>query len=119
MSNLVLLVPLLTVALILTALIGARLDRLQDRLAELSRVEAKLDLLLAGQYPVCPLRQCRSGNCRGSAEPQENRGNKIATGTKTGTKWHGLKEAKDFIEEVVRRAGVTPPRASSGTYRQS
>jgi hypothetical protein len=35
MSNLVLLVPLLTVALILTALIGARLDRLQDRLAEL------------------------------------------------------------------------------------
>jgi cytochrome c-type biogenesis protein CcmH/NrfF len=45
-SDTVLWVVPLTVALILMALIGARFNRLQDRLAELSRVEAKLDLLL-------------------------------------------------------------------------
>jgi hypothetical protein len=34
------------VASILLALIGARLNRFQDRISELWRVEAKLDLLL-------------------------------------------------------------------------
>jgi hypothetical protein len=41
-SDAALWVVLLTAALILMALIDARLNRLQNRLAELSRVEAKL-----------------------------------------------------------------------------
>jgi hypothetical protein len=45
--NTVLLFIPLGVALILMALIGARLNKLQGRILELSRVEAKLDLLLS------------------------------------------------------------------------
>ena len=47
MGNLdtVLLVVPLVAALILMAMIGARLNGLQGRIVELSRVEAKLDLL--------------------------------------------------------------------------
>jgi hypothetical protein len=95
-------VPLMA-ALILLVLIGARLNRLQNRLAELSRVEAKLDLLL------------KQANIR--FDPYVNVPPEIAEAMRSGKKilaiklqresgGMGLKEAKDFIEEVERRAGM-------------
>jgi hypothetical protein len=93
----------LTAALILMALIDARLNRLKNRLAELSRVEAKLDLLL------------KQANIR--FDPYVNVPPEIAEAVRSGKKilaiklhressGMGLKEAKDFIEEVERRAGM-------------
>jgi ribosomal protein L7/L12 len=95
-------IPLMA-ALMLILLIVARLNRLQNRLAELSRVEAKLDLLL------------KQANIR--FDPYVNVPPEIAEAMRSGKKIQaiklqressgmGLKEAKDFIEEVERRAGM-------------
>jgi hypothetical protein len=64
--NTVLLFIPLDVALILMALIGARLNKLQGRNLELSRVEAKLDLLLKqANVQFDPFVRVPRGNCRG------------------------------------------------------
>lgn len=92
----------LAAALMLMVLIGARLNRLQNRLAELSRVEAKLDLLL------------KQANMK--FDPYVNLPPEIAEALRNGktilaiklqreSSGMGLKEAKDFIEEAERRAG--------------
>jgi Ribosomal protein L7/L12 C-terminal domain len=102
-SDAALLVIPLSAALILMALIGARLNRLQERLADLSRIEAKLDLLL------------KQANIR--FDPYINVSPEIAEAMRNGkkilaiklqreTSGMGLKEAKDFIEDVERRAGM-------------
>jgi hypothetical protein len=105
MNNLdtVLWVVPLAVALILLALIGARLNALQSRIGELSRVEAKLDLLL------------KQANIK--FDPYVQVSPEIAEAVRSGKKilaiklqrrssGMGLKEAKDFIEEIQRRAGM-------------
>ena len=105
MNNLdtVLWVVPLAVALILLALIGARLNALQSRIGELSRIEAKLDLLL------------KQANIKFDPYVQVSR--EIAEAVRSGKKilaiklqrqssGMGLKEAKDFIEEIERRAGM-------------
>jgi Ribosomal protein L7/L12 C-terminal domain len=97
------LIPLVAALMLMVLLIGARLNRLQERLAILSRVEAKLDLLL------------KQANIR--FEPYVNLPPEIAEALGNGKKilaiklqressGMGLKEAKDFIEEVERRAGT-------------
>jgi hypothetical protein len=93
----------LSAALMIMVLVGARLNRLQERLGELSRVEAKLDLLL------------KQANIR--FDPYVNLRPEIAEAMRNGKKilaiklqressGMGLKEAKDFIEEIERRAGM-------------
>jgi hypothetical protein len=105
MGNLdtVLLVVPLVAALILMALIGARLNGLQGRIVELSRVEAKLDLLL------------KQANIQ--FDPYIHVPREIAEAVRSGKKIQaiklqrqssgmGLKESKEFIEEIERRAGM-------------
>jgi ribosomal protein L7/L12 len=88
--------------LLVVALLRPQLSDIQRRVAALARLEAKLDLLMkhAGiQYE--PYK-----DLPGDVVDAVQRGEKIeaikryraATGV-------GLKEAKDFIEEVQRRAG--------------
>ena len=88
--------------LILLAVLGARLGGLKDRMAALSRIEAKLDLLL------------KQANIR--FDPYASIPREIAEAVRAGRKIEaiklyrqssgaGLKEAKEFIEEVQRRAG--------------
>jgi hypothetical protein len=102
--NTVLLFIPLGVALILMALIGARLNKLQGRILELSRVEAKLDLLL------------KQANIQ--FDPFVHVPREIAEAVRSGKKIEaiklqrqssgmGLKESKEFIEEIERRAGVS------------
>jgi ribosomal protein L7/L12 len=104
MSNLDPLVWLpLAVALILMALIGTRLNKIQDRISELWRVEAKLDLLL------------KQANIQ--FDPFVHVPREIAEAVRAGkkikaiklqrqTSGMGLKEAKEFIEEIERQAGI-------------
>jgi ribosomal protein L7/L12 len=105
MNNLdtVLWVVPLVVALVFMALIGARLNELQSRIGQISRVEAKLDLLL------------KQANIR--FDPYVHVAQEIADAVRSGKKilaiklqrqssGMGLKEAKDFIEEIERRAGM-------------
>jgi hypothetical protein len=102
--NTVLLFIPLGVALILMALIGARLNKLQGRILELSRVEAKLDLLL------------KQANIQ--FDPFVHVPREIAEAVRSGKKIEaiklqrqssgmGLKESKEFIEEIEQRAGVS------------
>jgi ribosomal protein L7/L12 len=91
------------VASILLALIGTRLNRLQDRISELWRVEAKLDLLLNHanikfdpfvHVPTEIAEAVRSGNKIKAIKLQRQ------------SSGMGLKESKEFIEEIQRRAGM-------------
>jgi Ribosomal protein L7/L12 C-terminal domain len=93
----------IVLALILLIGIGARLNVMQRRIGALLRIEAKLDLLL------------RQANI--TFDPYANVPREIAEAVQGGQKIKaiklyresagvGLKEAKDFIEEVQRRAGV-------------
>jgi ribosomal protein L7/L12 len=93
----------IVLALILLIGIGARLNVMQSRIGALFRIEAKLDLLL------------EQANIK--SDPYANVPREIAEAVRAGQKIKaiklyretagvGLKEAKDFIEEVQRRAGV-------------
>jgi hypothetical protein len=93
----------IVLALILLIGIGARLNVMQSRIGALFRIEAKLDLLL------------KQANI--TFDPYANVPREIAEAVRAGQKIKaiklyretagvGLKEAKDFIEEVQRRAGV-------------
>jgi len=97
------LIAFVVLVLILLAGIGARLSGIQSRIAVLFRIEAKLDLLL------------KQANIK--FDPYANVSREIAEAVRAGQKIKaiklhrqstgvGLKEAKDFIEEVQRRAGV-------------
>jgi hypothetical protein len=94
---------LAVIALILLASIGVRLNGIRSRIEVLSRVEAKLDLLL------------KQANIK--FDPYANVPLDIVQALRAGKKIEaiklyrqssgvGLKEAKDFVEEVERRAGV-------------
>jgi hypothetical protein len=83
---------------------GARLNKVQGRIVELSRVEAKLDLLL------------KQANIQ--FDPYVHVPRAIAEAVRGGKKieaiklqWQssgmGLKESKEFIEEIKRRVGVS------------
>jgi hypothetical protein len=94
---------LLAVILILTVSVALRLIEMRSRLGVLSRIEAKLDLLL------------KQANIK--FDPYANLPREIAEAVRAGQKMKaiqsymqssgaGLKEAKDFIEEFQRRSGV-------------
>jgi ribosomal protein L7/L12 len=96
-----LIILLVTVAIMF---IQWRLQNLMKRVSAISRLDAKLDLLLqhAG-VKFDPYKHVPS-----DVTEAVKRGNKIEAIKRyrqsTGV---GLKEAKDFIEEVQRRAGVS------------
>jgi ribosomal L7/L12-like protein len=97
------LAALAVVVLILLAGIGARLNGLRSRIAVLSRVEAKLDLLLKqanikyDPYASVPLDIVQA--LREGRKIEAIKLYRQSSGV-------GLKEAKDFVEEVERRAGL-------------
>ena len=97
------LVALLVLGLIFLRLIGARLDKIQSQLAASGRVEAKLDLLLkkAGIKfdPFEYVSEDIVAALRANEKIKAIKLYRQATGV-------GLKQAKDFIEEVQRRAGM-------------
>jgi ribosomal protein L7/L12 len=89
--------------LVLIGLLGSRLNALATRLAALTRVDAKLDLLL------------RQANIK--FDPFASVAPEITQALREGKKIEaiklyrsasgaGLKESKDFIEEIQRRAGL-------------
>jgi hypothetical protein len=98
------LVALIVLGLILLRAIGGRLDGIQRRLAVVSRVEAKLDLLLKqANIKFDPYAHVSNDIVEALRKNQTIEAIKLyrqATGV-------GLKEAKDFIEEVQRRAGTS------------
>jgi ribosomal protein L7/L12 len=97
------LVVLVIVALGVLGILGARINEIHKRLGVLFRVEAKLDLLL------------RQANLK--FDPYQAVTQEIRQAIQQGKKIEaiklyremsgvGLKQAKDFIEEVQRRAGL-------------
>jgi len=91
------------VGLILFAGLGARLTALQSRVAALSRVEAKLDLLLSqANIKFDPYAQLPAGVAEAIRSGQKIKAIKLYR-LSSGV---GLKEAKDFVEEVQRRSGT-------------
>ena len=97
------LIALVVLGVILLASVGARVNGMQSRMGVLSRVEAKLDLLL------------KQANIK--FDPYSNLPREVVEALRAGQKIKaiklyrqlngvGLKEAKDFIEEIQRRAGV-------------
>jgi len=96
---------LLAIILVLGVLgiLGARLNELHKRAGVLFRVEAKLDLLLRQANLTFDPYQAVTPEIREAIR----QGRKIkAIKLYRETSGAGLKEAKDFIEEVQRRAGV-------------
>jgi ribosomal protein L7/L12 len=90
-------------AVLLLAILGARIKGLQSRMGVMSRLEAKVDLLL------------KQANI--TFDPYANVPPEIAQAVRDGKKIEaiklyrqssglGLKEAKEYIEGVERRAGV-------------
>ena len=90
-------------AVLLLAILGARIKGLQSRMGVMSRLEAKVDLLL------------KQANI--TFDPYANVPPEIAQAVRNGKKIEaiklyrqssglGLKEAKEYIEGVERRAGV-------------
>jgi ribosomal protein L7/L12 len=91
------------VSLVLLAGVGTRLTALQTRVAALSRVEAKLDLLLSQtNIKFDPYANLPAGIAVALQSGQKIKAIKIYRQS-SGV---GLKEAKDFIEEVQRRSGM-------------
>jgi hypothetical protein len=85
------------VILVLLNGLGARVRALEKRGAELSRVEAKLDLLLQN----AGLKYDPYANVSRDVGEALRRGEKI-----NAIKGVGLKEAKDAVEAMQRRAGM-------------
>jgi ribosomal protein L7/L12 len=90
-------------ALILLLIIAARINRLQDRMASLGRIEGKLDLLLKqANLKYDPYAHVASDVVEALRRNQKIEAIKLyrqATGV-------GLKEAKDYVEGMQRRAGL-------------
>jgi hypothetical protein len=85
-------------------LLGTRLNKIESKISMLSRVDAKLDLLLKQSG----LEYDPYKNLPPSVVDAVQRGKKIEAIKRyresTGV---GLKEAKEFIEDVQRRGGVS------------
>ena len=85
-------------------LLGTRLNKIERKISMLSRVDAKLDLLLKQSG----LEYDPYKNLPPSVVDAVQRGKKIEAIKRyresTGV---GLKEAKEFIEDVQRRGGVS------------
>jgi len=95
---------LIVLGLILLVAIRIRLDAIQSRIAAVTRVEAKLDLLLKqANIEFDPYAYVSNDIVEALRANQKIEAIKLyrqATGV-------GLKEAKEFIEEVQRRAGMS------------
>jgi len=90
-------------ALLLLSILGARINEIHKRLGVLFRVEAKLDLLLRQANIKFDPYQAVTLEIRQAIQE----GKKIkAIKLYREMSGVGLKEAKDFIEQVQRRAGV-------------
>ena len=94
-----------SLGVIFIVLVLLRLISVEKRLAALSRVDAKLDLLL------------KQANLE--FDPYQNLPREVTDALQRGEKIEaikhyreatgvGLKEAKDFVEEIQRRAGIDP-----------
>jgi hypothetical protein len=98
------LVALIVLGLVVLRGIGGRLDGIQKRLAIVSRIEAKLDLLLKqANIKFDPYAYVSNDIVEALRRNETIEAIKLyrqATGV-------GLKEAKEFIEEVQRRAGAS------------
>jgi hypothetical protein len=97
------LLALAALGLLLLAGLRYRLDRVQDRLAALSRLEAKIDLLL------------KHANI--TFDPYDHVAADVAEAARAGDKIRaiklyrrasgvGLREAKDDVEAMQRRSGI-------------
>jgi|HubBroStandDraft_5_1064220.scaffolds.fasta_scaffold262475_1 hypothetical protein len=85
-------------------LLGTRLNKIESKISMLSRVDAKLDLLLKQSG----LEYDPYKNLPPSVVDAVQRGKKIeAIKRYRETTGVGLKEAKEFIEDVQRRGGVS------------
>jgi hypothetical protein len=97
-------VGLIAFGLILLLAIWFRLDALQSRIAAITRIEAKLDLLLKHANikfdPYAHVSDDIVAALRANRKIEAIKLYREATGV-------GLKEAKEFIEEVQPRAGVS------------
>ena len=97
------LVALMALGLISLFAIRVRLEGLQSRIAAVARVEAKLDLLLKQANikfdPFAHVSDDIVKALRANRKIEAIKLYRLATGV-------GLKQAKEFIEEVQRRAGV-------------
>jgi hypothetical protein len=84
-------------------MLGARLSKIEPRIARISSVEGKLDLLLkVGELEYDPYQNVPSevaDAIRSGKKIEAIKRYREATGV-------GLKEAKDFVEEVARRGGI-------------
>jgi hypothetical protein len=88
---------------VVVGLLGVRLNKIELRIARVSVVEAKLDLLLK----LAELEYDPYQNVPGAVADAIRSGNKIgAIKRYRETTAVGLKEAKDFVEEVQRRGGA-------------
>ena len=89
--------------LILLLVIGARLNGFQSRLAVLGRIDAKLDLLLKQANikhdPYANVSAAVVEAVRNNRKIEAIKLYREATGV-------GLKEAKEYVEEVQRKAGM-------------
>jgi hypothetical protein len=94
---------LILCVMLVNVLLGVRVSKLEQRLSSLSRIDAKLDLLLTHSgLEYDPYKDLPSAVREAVA-----RGNKIeAIKRYREAKAVGLKEAKDFIEEIQRRSGT-------------
>jgi len=91
-------------AFLLIVLLGNRLNKIESKISMLSRVDAKLDLLLKQSG----LQYDPYKNLPPSVVDAVQRGKKIeAIKRYRETTGVGLKEAKEFIEDVQRRGGVS------------
>jgi hypothetical protein len=89
--------------LVLPAVLGTRLTSLQTRIAALSRVEAKLDLLLnQANIKFDPYAQLPAEVAEAIQSGQKIKAIKLYR-LSSGV---GLKEANDFVEAVQRRSGM-------------
>jgi hypothetical protein len=95
---------LMVLGLILLVAIRIRLDDIQSRIAAVTRVEAKLDLLLKQANiefdPYAYLSNDIVEALRANQKIEAIKLYRQVTGV-------GLKEEKEFIEEVQRRAGLS------------
>jgi ribosomal protein L7/L12 len=94
---------LILCVMLVNVLLGVRVSKLEQRLFSLSRIDAKLDVLLMHSgLEYDPYKDLPSAVVEAVA-----RGNKIeAIKRYREATAVGLKEAKDFIEEIQRRSGT-------------
>ena len=92
---------LILCVMLVNLLLGVRISKLEQRLSSISRIDAKLDILLKHSG----LEYDPYKNLPAAVVEAVARGNKIeAIKRYREATAVGLKEAKDFIEEIQRRS---------------